>query len=382
MADKITTLQLKADPDIKIYPNVKDENIPNTIARQSDLDEAKADIAKNKDGIATNKDGIATNKANIDANRISIFSNTQDIRTNQGIIANHDTDITQNKADIATNSTDILTNRSGINQNKTNIATNKTNIDTNRANIAANKLLIDDLSNKVTTKDVEADSGTIASLHATDFELGSKSDGSPLIHNDSNNLVQIDNVENIKFGNSSIVFDTLGEGDGISLSTTQSSLGLTKSATLSNTGGEIGITENRGPYLSDRENHKVYLPHLTANDTFVLESTIKHIYTHVINISCDLNEQGTNNVFIIFSIDVEFPNQILFYDLEALMENKVLIPASGYARIDQKYEAIYSISINRTLHQITFYTIKQANVSIGLDFPNFVIKDNAIRQII
>lgn len=83
MADKITTLQLKGDPSTKIYPNVKDENIPDTIVRQSAL------------------------------------------------------------------------------------------------------------ADNVTTKDIEADSGTIASLHATDFELGSYDTDKPLLYNQSSETAKM-----------------------------------------------------------------------------------------------------------------------------------------------------------------------------------------------
>lgn len=38
MADVITTLHPEGAPEDNLYPNVKDENIPSTIARKSDLD--------------------------------------------------------------------------------------------------------------------------------------------------------------------------------------------------------------------------------------------------------------------------------------------------------------------------------------------------------
>lgn len=102
MADKITTLQLKSDPSTKIYPNVKDENIPDTIVRQSAL------------------------------------------------------------------------------------------------------------ADNVTTKDIEADSGTIASLHATDFELGSYDTDKPLLYNQSsetakmicgNGDINVANANSVTFAN-------------------------------------------------------------------------------------------------------------------------------------------------------------------------------------
>ena len=133
MADKITTLHPENDTSINLYPNVKDENIPNTIARVSyvdqgdnendlaisavraDLDTEIADRKKDTSDTNGRIDGLATDISILDT-RITGLHDAVTGVNNELLeeVTNRENADTALSNRIATNETNIVSNTNAI----------------------------------------------------------------------------------------------------------------------------------------------------------------------------------------------------------------------------------------------------------------------------
>lgn len=162
MVNKITTLQLKASPETKVYPNVRDENIPSSIARQTDVKKA-------------------SDKLQTRMNEICSGFNSR--------IADIADETTQNTSDISTNTNAISSNTNAISSNS--------------SDISALKAKVNGFADAVATKSITADSATIDALHSSTFELGEYTDGSIEKHYlwDDSSYAYGQRFKSIYFGN-------------------------------------------------------------------------------------------------------------------------------------------------------------------------------------
>ena len=139
MADKITTLHPENDTSINLYPNVKDENIPNTIARVSYVDEGDHENDLAISAVRSDLDTeIANRKKDTSDTNGRIDELSTAIQTEATTRSNQITGLRNEVRGISEELTEEIANRKRADTALSNrIATNETNIVSNTNAIQA-----------------------------------------------------------------------------------------------------------------------------------------------------------------------------------------------------------------------------------------------------